>query len=81
MGTKADRGKIQSELPLRAWLAATRSFGAGKGSVDPAEVQAGLGQAGSMAGRHSCTTQNFHWKLWRLSPKVSTIFKASGQSI
>ena len=49
-------------------MAATGPCRAGKGSVGPEEVQAGLGQAGSVAGRHSCTTQGFHPKLSRLSP-------------
>ena len=50
MGTKADRGKIQSERPLRAWLAATGSFGAGKGAVDPARGGSGWAGAGRERG-------------------------------
>lgn len=78
---KSRKRKIQSELPLRAWLAATGPFGAGKGSVGPVEVQAGLRQVGSVAGRHSSTIRGFHPKLSRLSPKVSTVSNASGQNV
>ena len=80
-GDKSRKRKNTIRAASEGLVAATGPCRAGKGSVGPAEVQAGLGQAGSVAGRHSCTTQGFNPKLSRLSPKVSTVCKASGQNV